>query len=399
MTSDAGDALASGALWRELCATLEAASDLVLGEGVPARPLDRAEGFRYLLRFLAAGINLCVEHADPDHPEFTRMMDLRERWGLDNPDCLYLFASVSGAGTYRISGDSGSAAHLDLQVNAGHYALGAVEAVQTRASLGGSEIERAADGSLEIWLGGPPRERNWLPLVPDVEFVLFRQLFLDWRAERPASVVIERVDGPVTEPRVAPDALAARLERLQRWLRDGGRLWENLSRVMLSIPPNSMRVAAPDRSREHSGTADQAYGMGNFWCGAEDAVIVEFRPPACQYWGIHLATWWWEAIEFATRQSSLNAHQAQLDPDGVFRAVIAQRDPGVPNWLDPAGHERGTLIARFLLADSAPAPSFRKVALRDVRAELPADTPLVSPADREQSLRARREAAWLRYRR
>lgn len=32
----------------------------------PGAPEDRAEGFRYLLRFLAAGINLCVEHGDPE---------------------------------------------------------------------------------------------------------------------------------------------------------------------------------------------------------------------------------------------------------------------------------------------------------------------------------------------
>ena len=39
----------------------------------------------------------------------------------------------------------------------------------------------------------------------------------------------------------------------------------------------------------------------------------------------------------ANRQSSLNGHQAVLDPDGVFRAVISARDPGVPNWLDTGG--------------------------------------------------------------
>ena len=36
----------------------------------------------------------------------------------------------------------------------------------------------------------------------------------------------------------------------------------------------------------------------------------------------------------------LNGHQAVLD-DGVFRAVVAHRDPGVANWLDTAGNRRG----------------------------------------------------------
>src|SRR5215470_1545940 len=94
---DSGDhRVASGAVWDDLLATLDQAKMLVLGDGVPATPRDRAEGFRYLLRFLAAGRGICVEHADPDYPTFVRMMDLDTPWGLDNPDCLYLWAPIRG---------------------------------------------------------------------------------------------------------------------------------------------------------------------------------------------------------------------------------------------------------------------------------------------------------------
>ena len=86
-----------------------------------------------------------------------------------------------------------------------------------------------------------------------------------------------------------------------------------------------------------------------------------------------LANWWWEAIDFTARQSSLNHAQARLDADGVFRGVIAHEDPGVPNWLDTAGHERGTLIARFVMAEEAPVIRSRSVKLAALRDELPAD--------------------------
>ena len=35
--------------------------------------------------------------------------------------------------------------------------------------------------------------------------------------------------------------------------------------------------------------------------------------------------------------------------------MIAHEDPGVPNWLDPAGNRRGTLAVRFLNAEAVPA--------------------------------------------
>lgn len=41
------------------------------------------------------------------------------------------------------------------------------------------------------------------------------------------------------------------------------------------------------------------------------------------------------------------------DAVGSIRFVIAHRDPGVPNWLDTAGHQRGTSGAPSACAGSA----------------------------------------------
>ena len=385
--------------WDRFCETLRRAQQLVLGEGIAGAPADRAEGLRYLTRFLAAGINLCVEHADPDHPELCRMMDRGITWGLDCPDCLYLYASVRGDAAYRIWGTRGSANHLDVQVNHGHFASGDIAAWGTIASLSGLELESAPDGSFELFLGGQRRPRNWLPLAPNAEFVLLRQYFDDWEAERPADLQIERLGAPVPVPPPRSDQMAARLARLCEWLEKGGALWQRMSRGLLEGPPNSLQVFRPPDDDAKGGLRGQAYGMGGFRCEPDEALVVEFAPPACRHWSVSLASWCWESIDFATRQTSLNGHQARLDADGVFRAVVAHQDPGVPNWLDTAGHRQGTLAARFLLAAAAPEVRFRVVALPDVRSVLPADTPRVAPQERAASLARRRRAALARYRR
>jgi hypothetical protein len=396
--SDPEARVADGSLWAALCASLEAARENLRDPSFPDTPADRAEYLRYLLRFFATGIVTCVEHADPDHPEFVRMMDLNRRWGLDSPDHLYLWATIRGDAAYRISGEPGSANLLDIQVNAGHYALGAVGALKTVSSITGDELAREPDGSCVLHLGGAKQPGNWLPLAPEARFVQVRQVFADWENERPAELIIERLGGSVLRPRLDAPAITERIERLQSWLERGGALWRDMSKVMLAQKPNSLIIPPLDRSNAHAGLRGQAYGMGNFTCGPGEAVILECRPPPCRHWSVSLASWWWEAIDFTARQSSLNQAQAQLDADGVFRGVIAHDDPGVPNWLDTAGHDRGTLIARFVMAEEAPAIATRTVKFAALRDELPEATPRVSHAEREAALARRRRAVWRRFR-
>jgi hypothetical protein len=266
------------------------------------------------------------------------------------------------------------------------------------SSLDGFELACAPGGEFELWLGGEERPGNWLPLAPRAEFVLVRQYFGDWERERPADLLIERIGAEYPIPPPSSDRVAARLDRLATWLDKGAALWDGMSRGLLGMPPNSLVVHRADAAGERAGMRGQAYGMGNFRCGPDEAVILEFAPPRCHHWSASLANRWWECIEFATRQSSLNGHQARLDSDGVFRAVIAHADPGVPNWLDTAGHEAGTLAVRFLRAESAPQPRLRAVPRHAVRDALPADTPRVSPAERAERLERRRRAVWRRYR-
>ena len=78
--------------------------------------------------------------------------------------------------------------------------------------------------------------------------------------------------------------------------------------------------------------------------------------------------------------------------------MIAHEDPGVANWLDPAGYARGTSALRFLLADEAPKVELERLPLAQLASKLPGDTPRVLPAERAASLERRRRAALRRYR-
>ncbi|MBA4083073.1 MAG: hypothetical protein C0456_20460, partial [Hyphomonas sp.] len=73
-------------------------------------------------------------------------------------------------------------------------------------------------------------------------------------------------------------------------------------------------------------------------------------------------------------------------------------DPGIANWLDPAGQTQGSIMLRWTGASSGPAPRLSCVAAGDVLKQLGPGTRRVTPEERLQSMRARRRAVQMRRR-
>jgi hypothetical protein len=390
--------VASGAIWDELVAEIARLKDLVYGPNVPGDDLHRAEGVRYLLRYLAAGIAVCVEHDDADHPEIGTLIENRRSWGLDNPDTKYGFCRLAPDATYLVRGDPGSACRIELQVDTGHFADGDFTGWRSLSRLATDDLVVGADGEVEIVIAPerPDGAANWMATGPDASYLHVREYFADWLDERPALLSIERVGSPLPASSLASDALAERIDLLRRWLDVGARCWASLGEGLASSEPGPIQPFLPPVGA--TGLGGQAYGMGAYRCRPDEAVILELEPPDCHYWSVSLATWFWESADIANRQCSLNHLQAVPDDDGVVRLVVAQRDPGVANWLDPAGYERGTVAVRYIDAETLPPLSYRVVPIDSLDREL-VRSARIGPDERAEAIERRREGVVRRYRR
>jgi hypothetical protein len=97
-------------------------------------------------------------------------------------------------------------------------------------------------------------------------------------------------------------------------------------------------------------------------------------------------------IDYARHQSSLNSSQSVADADGSTTYVVSIKDPGVYNWLDPAGlHEllvmhRWQGLPRGVQVDPGALIESRKLKLKDLPSVLPKGIKMVTPDERRRQL-------------
>ncbi len=167
--------------------------------------------------------------------------------------------------------------------------------------------------------------------------------------------------------------------------------------LQFSRPETPNTFLPPLDGTSMGAAAENRPVIGSFQLEPDEALVVEVTPPTGLYWSYSIGNPWWETIDYARHQSSLNGHQAAVDNDGVLRVVIAHEDPGVANWLDTAGHSAGPVILRCVRTESAPVPETHVVRFGDVASSLPADTTRVTPEERRRTIAARRLAVSKRF--
>lgn len=361
--TDAVERVLSGRSWQEFCDRLKAAGAAVLRPETPVTELDRAEGWRYLSRLTRIALEMMLEYADPDFPAFYMASHTTAKIGADNPDNIYLNATVKGDRDYRIRGTRGSVPFLSLGSKANRYAIDG-----TMASTGEIEshaLRCAPDGSFEVIASARPQSDNWLPLAPDSSMIIVRQTFLDRAREKPATATIERIGGPVR-----PAPLSA--QRLDRGLMAAAAFVQGTARTfadwtqMFRAKPNTLECADQEFFYKAGGDPRIFYIHGYWSLQRDEALLIDTPVPECDLWNIQLDNYWMESLDYRYLPVTVNKHTARYNPDGSVSFVVADRDVGVGNFLYTAGHTSGTLLLRWTGAKSHPIPKCRVLKLEEL---------------------------------
>jgi hypothetical protein len=362
---------------------------------------------KLVLSMLASGY-LCHVYTDPRRPVFMPLWNYAFNQGGPNPDYVYSSAEIDPVGSYQISGYRGTTRFVQIVQRKNIFwnvDYDVVDPDPMSETLDLDDLKIDSTGYFSVLLSTErPQDHSgdWWHLDPRAVGLLMRRCACDWNREVDASVSINRIDDSGAD--MSAEEIAQRFSeltalvegeissmmRLTRWYREHHGLHVLLHSSRIGLTQSNTSVGGG------GGVVDQAYYDGIFEIDDTEALIIEFQPPECRYWQILVADDRYATVDWVNRLSSLNDVQARLGDDGTFRAVICKQDPGIYNWLDKADVSWGIIQARFLQPSEFPNPTVTKVPFADLEKHLPEDTPKVSPEERQNQLRFRREGAQLR---
>jgi len=355
----------------------------------PDDPQYRADVYRQIMMQMSYGY-FAFFHATPEHPDWAPLWN--PVYTLQpNPDDIYLQSPVSPAYRYRVSGTRGTVKMITFNTQGPLAGMPDPPDMtgECYADLDDRHLQIEADGTFDILLSAERPEGhsgNWLQIKPGASTLMIRKRSYDWSGEIDPVLSIENLDPVPPKPRLSVDEILQRIRNMAGMPAKATQLFYWMQNQVREEAGINVFKPAPIGG----ALSRQIYIPAVFEFEADEALIIETELPEVRpYWNFQLNDPYYNALEYVYRLSSTNGHFARVSSDGKFRAVISLEDPGVPNWLDPAGFQQGTIYGRWYDCDSCPTPTLKRVKFAELRDHLPADTPTVSPQERAAELQER----------
>ncbi|HET7735717.1 MAG TPA: hypothetical protein VFK52_07065 [Nocardioidaceae bacterium] len=354
------------------------AESLIRGASFIKTDRDLADGLDYLAGSIRASLSLAWAY-DVERPFFVNSTNQFTKMGLDNPDTVYYHAYVRAGHTYVVRGRRGTTVDLSFQLLNGDYTPSSTPDGSVAFDDRSLTIEE--DGSFELRFDDLPEGAAMLAV---------REVYDDWSAQR-GTITIERTDTIGTSPAqgLSEEALAKRYAVAGKMLLGRIKTWFVFPEwFYLNEPVNTITAPRPTPG----GLSSQYSSVGHYDVADNEAIVLTVPRGDAPYLGFQLGTPWYTSLDYINHQTSLNGHQAQVDPDGMIRIVVSEQNPGVANWVERLGHDRGYLQFRWQRLDGpvTEGPTLQVVPVASLPDVLPYyDSNTVTPEQWAQRIAAR----------
>jgi len=371
--------------WEVFLTRMKNLGQQVMSDEFPGTAQDKAEGIQHISRIMREGLAWELENVGGDHPVLMRSNDNTTMWGGPNTDNTYLRAHIDGSLSYKLSGNVSTVHNLIVSAADGDMHQQKYKVI---GDLDKDDLNTDENGYFELVISPDKHYGPWLQTSAEIKILTIRTYYTDWNTQRPADFHLERI-GNTNYPPVQPTAaeLSARLNAAADWIESSVLYW-NAYQKYSSIGQAVNSMSKPGNAPGGSGQI--VYAGALYELADDEALVFEAVPPKASYWTIQTyITGWFTAADYAHRVTSLNNAQTFINRDGKMRYVLSKRDPGIQNWLDTEGRQKGSITYRIIWGEDAPAVTSTVIKIKDLKNYLPNDTPDFSAGDRLEQVKAR----------
>ena len=363
-----------------------------------------AQGHEFVLHLLSIGLEAYVINADPTRPRFKNLFNPEHKWLVDQPDAVYLTATIATGLEYIIDGRRADATNVYLSFTVYTHERGGgwssnvlTEAAYPRSSVSGLNFTPdPSTGAYRLYVSATKPARTlrpneqWLRIPkpgdassgPGEVSILGRFYFegevsvqtygpKGGRALADVDAEIAVVEPSTPRSRFPPiptdENVAQRIDFVSNFLIDhtivnapGGEKSKAPGHRIpdwYSITPNV--IGKPDlfiQTASGIGAPDVHYAAGPWKLAPHEALVIEGVMPSkddCVFANVLLINKFLQSLDYQHgRSQHFNRRQIKgMGADGSYKLVLAHDDPGPAyNWLDTEGRETGIVFYRYFLA-------------------------------------------------
>lgn len=397
--------------WNTFADELKRIGEKITGPTGARTERERAEGYRYLIRLLAAAHELEME-TDPRRPGLARMMTPIRKFKGDGTDTLYHEAKLDASLEYEFEVTRGDDIFFSITVYA-HDENGSYYIVDHLIDddIAWTERNGRPHAHVQLSAARPDGATNWVRLGESRPVMLLRQYFPEFvHAVDAGRYAQGQFEVRCTKGFEAPDhytdrELAEGLQRILDFVEDaadvsiGLSIFAGLNMIEYEKTQSGRSVDSThitegrmvmDEARSDDYTPEQLAAMidpklisnnlpgpGIQYRGAwyklrdDEAIRITGHDVPCRYWSCQILTRYLESGDYRFHRAGINNRQIKLESDGSFTIWASHENPGVDNWICTQGYTSGHIVMRTLLADPLMEAEFGVVKLTDVPSARP----------------------------
>lgn len=360
----------------DLSISLEHAAQSIRASRPDASEAALEVAYEYLSELLSASVEMYIAKGDPSRPEFTDWMSGYRKFLGDSPDAIYSTAPVDASVEYEIGITTGSADYIGLVVYERNPLTGwnrvadslsvfpETDGSPLKIHLSPGSFKATGESEVDSSVDAEPKHLS-LHLSHGSHMVMVREYFFDSQTRTSSTLSIRALNTTGHDRNHL--AFPARAEGAVNFF---NQTWQGslaLADAMRATTNSFDRPAAvsPDFVGIFYPTPDNAYHGGAFALESDEALVIEGTIPDAAFWSITLQNQWMQSIETSEGTTSLKGSQI-TNREGQFRVWISPlAPPPGEDWLSTGGETEGLVAIRYLLAESAVAPSARLQKLGD----------------------------------